>query len=237
MEPVIRADTPKETHVDKPRLRTERNRWFVAVLGLTMVVLVMLFFLFYAFEKAGNNKEIVYVKLEPAGGWSVVDYQPQDQQLFFKTTIDALLQRFAIARFGVNPPTIKTDWGEASVFMSPALAADFIDPQGFDALSKMKALEKSGNQAVIDIERGVEHYDEVMWSRSEQDQSVSIRSNVYLTRTLIKGGRKLVPEKLVLSVLWQLKDKAELAKDDLDALRLNPIGLTVLSYQLNKERT
>jgi hypothetical protein len=147
------------------------------------------------------------------------------------------LQRFAIARFGVNPPTIKTDWGEASVFMSPTLAADFIDPQGFDALSKMKALEKSGNQAVIDIERGVEHYDEVMWSRSEQDQSVSIRSNVYLTRTLIKGGRKLAPEKLVLSVLWQLKDKAELAKDDLDALRLNPIGLTVLSYQLNKERT
>ncbi|MFA0080328.1 conjugal transfer protein, partial [Vibrio artabrorum] len=72
MEPVIRADTPKETHRDKPRLRTERNRWFVAVLGLTMVVLVMLFFLFYAFEKAGNNKEIVYVKLEPAGGWSVV---------------------------------------------------------------------------------------------------------------------------------------------------------------------
>ncbi|MFA0196798.1 conjugal transfer protein, partial [Vibrio artabrorum] len=109
--------------------------------------------------------------------------------------------------------------------------------QGFDAMSKMKALKKSGNQAVIDIERGVEHYDEVTWSRSEQDQSVSIRSNVYLTRTLIKGGRHLPPEKLVLSVLWQLKDKAALAKEDLDTLRLNPIGLTILSYQLNKERT
>lgn len=236
MNSVMRSDE-KEKRDEKPTLRTERNRLFVIVLSLAFVMTLNVFLLFYAFEKAGNNKEIVYVKLEPNGGWSVVNYQPQDEQLFFKTTIDALLQRFAISRFAINPPTLKSDWGEASIFMSSELSQDFLNPRGFDALGKIEKLIKSGNRSEIDIERGVEHYDEVIFERSETDKTRVIRSNVYLTRTLVKGGRKLPPEKLVLSVQWQLRDKKSLSDAPLDELRLNPIGLTILSYQLNKERT
>lgn len=237
MNPVIRSETDKEPRDIKPTLRTERNRWFVAVLALSVVLALMMVFLFYAFEKANNNKEIVYVKLEPNGSWSLVDYQPDDKQLFFKTTIDALLQRFAIARFSITPETIHTDWGEASVFMSPKLADVFLSPSGFDALGKIEAIKASGNRAEIDIDRGVEHYDDVVWQGGESSSQTVIRSNVYLTRTVVKGGRKLPPEKLVLNLQWTLSSKKELVKQSMESLRLNPIGLTILSYQLNKERS
>ncbi|MGR5488127.1 VirB8/TrbF family protein [Vibrio alfacsensis] len=235
-EPVILEDSKPERRDEKPLLRTERNRWFFAVLSFSVVFLVFAFLLFYAFEKAQNNKEVVFVKLEPNGAWSVVDYLPQDEQLYFKTTIDALLQRFAKARYGLNPETIETDWGEASVFMSKALADSFVSPRGFDALGKIDAIRKLGNKADIDTSRGVEHYDDVNWKQGDAE-SVVVRSNIYLTRTLIKQGRKQAAEKLVLNVQWQLKDKTLLASDSMDVLRINPLGLTILSYQLNKERS
>ncbi|MGR5456569.1 conjugal transfer protein, partial [Vibrio alfacsensis] len=84
--------------------------------------------------------------------------------------------------------------------------------------------------------RGVEHYDDVNWKQGDAE-SVVVRSNIYLTRTLIKQGRKQAAEKLVLNVQWQLKDKTLLASDSMDVLRINPLGLTILSYQLNKERS
>ncbi|MFA0464475.1 conjugal transfer protein, partial [Vibrio sp. 10N.261.45.F1] len=71
----------------------------------------------------------------------------------------------------------------------------------------------------------------------ESSSQTVIRSNVYLTRTVVKGGRKQPPEKLVLNLQWTLSSKKELVKQSMESLRLNPIGLTILSYQLNKERS
>ena len=173
MEPILRVPGALEKREDKPLLRVERNRWFVAVLALCAVMALLLMLLWFAFIKAQNNKEVVYVKLEPSGGWSVVNYQPTDAQLFYKTTIDALLQRFALSRYAVTPETIETDWGEASVFMSPDLSAQFLSPQGFNALDKVKALRQNGKRAVITIERGIEHYDQVAWKEGESSTAVT----------------------------------------------------------------
>ena len=235
MEPILMEPVAPERREDKPMLRVERNRWFVAVLALCGVMALLLMLLWFAFVKAQNNKEVVYVKLEPNGGWSMVDYQPDDAQLFYKTTIDALLQRFALSRYAVTPETIETDWGEASVFMSPDVNAQFLSPQGFNALEKIEALRKNGQRAVITIDRGVEHYDQVAWKEGDASTSV-VRSNVYLTRQIEGNGRNPKPEHLVLNLQWRLADKSELAQRSMASLRLNPLGLTVLSYQLTKER-
>ncbi|SON51505.1 VirB8/TrbF family protein [Vibrio tapetis] len=235
-EPIVIEESHREKRDEKPPLRAERNRWFVMSLSLSGVIVILLLFLFYAFGQAQHTKEVVYVKLEPNGSWSVLSYSPNDSQLFYKTTIDSMLQRFAIARYGITPETISSDWGEAQNFMAEKLATDFVSLRGFNAIEKIEAIKKSKNSADIVIERGIEHYDSIDWQMADELSREAIRSNLYLTRTLTVNGKERDPEKLVLNVQWRLKEKKELANKSIDELRLNPIGLEILTYKLSKER-
>ncbi len=216
-------------------LRAERNRWFAICLSLVVVVFFSLAFAWFAFLKANNNKEIVYVKLAPNGSWSVVDYQPQDAQLYFKTTIDSLLSRYTSLRYQVNPSTIATDWGDASLLMGADLRDDFVSPRGFNAKEKAAKIVTSRDKVTIEF-RNIEHYDQINAISADGIENNVIRSNVYFTRTSKTMGRTTPPEKLVLSLQWQLMDKFELAEQSMDFLRINPIGIQVLSQQLNIER-
>ncbi len=218
------------------QLRAERNRWFTVCLGCFGVIALLVMFCWYAFAKAERNQEIIYVKLEPNGTWSVIDYQPDDGQLFFKTTIDASLERYVMARYKSNPATIESDWGEASAFMSPEMAEYFISPTGFDAWAKIEQLRKSKTKAEIDI-RDTEHYDQVDYLFESGQSSKVIRSNVYFTRTMTVNGKKHPPESLVLSVQWRLISKQALVKHPKARLRINPIGVEILTEQLKKERS
>ncbi len=220
------------------QLRAERNRWFVIALASFAVSALLVLFCWYAFAKAERNQEIVYVKLEPNGAWSVIDYQPEDSQLYFKTTIDASLERYAIARYKSDPATIESDWGEASVFMSPTMRDYFLAPapQGFDAWKKIEQIRKSKTLAEIAV-RDVEHYDQVDYLSDSGQTSKVIRSNLYFTRTLTVNGQKRPPEPLVLSVQWRLVSKQTLASLPKSHLRINPIGVEILTEQLKKERS
>ncbi|MGF1894063.1 conjugal transfer protein [Vibrio campbellii] len=220
------------------QLRAERNRWFLMTLASVILIALLILFCWYAFAKAELNQEIVYVKLEPNGAWSVIDYKPEDSQLYFKTTIDALLERYAIARYKSDPATIETDWGEASVFMSPEMRDYFLTPapQGFDALKKIEQIRKSKTKAVIDV-RDVEHYDQVDYLSDSGQTSKVIRSNLYFTRTLTVNGQKRPPEPLVLSIQWRLVSKKMLTQLPKTHLRINPIGVEILTEQLKKERS
>ncbi|HAS6111704.1 TPA: conjugal transfer protein [Vibrio vulnificus] len=220
------------------QLRAERNRWFVLSWAILALCSLLVLFCWYAFTKAEINQEIVYVKLEPNGAWSVIDYQPQDSQLYFKTTIDAALERFAIARYQSDPATIESDWGEASVFMSPEMRRQFLAPapDGFDAWQKIEQVKKSQSLASIEI-RGVEHYDQVEYGLEAQTRSKAIRSNLYFTRTMSINGQKQPPEALVLTLQWRLVSKSTLTTWPKSHLRVNPIGVEVLTTQLKKERS
>ncbi len=81
-EPIVIEESHREKRDEKPPLRAERNRWFVMSLSLSGVIVILLLFLFYAFGQAQHTKEVVYVKLEPNGSWSVLSYSPNDSQLF-----------------------------------------------------------------------------------------------------------------------------------------------------------
>lgn len=234
IENVSETKIPDENK-DNARLRTERNRWFFFCISLVVALIIGYVLLFMAFIQAQATKEILYVKLEPNGHWTTVEYKPQDSQLYFKTTIDTALQNFAISRYKVAPETIDTDWGEASVFMSEKLQSEFLDPRGFDAIGKKAVLQKGGLRVEIKI-RNVDHFDNVDWSFSPESTVSAVKSNIYLTRTITKGGKKEDPEAVVLTVQWHLKPKTELTKQTTEIIRLNPIGLEILSYELNKER-
>lgn len=218
------------------QLRAERNRWFMTTLICSAIIGLLVLFCWYAFAKAERNQEIIYVKLEPNGAWAVIDYQPDDSQLFFKTTVDASLERYAMARYAHHPATIESDWGEASVFMSPEMANYFVSAEGFDAWGKIETLRKSNSQAEITV-RGIEHYDQVDYLSDADTPGKAIRSNIYLSRTLTIKGEKKPPELLVLSVQWRLVSKAQLVKQSKDFIRINPIGVEILTEQLKKERS
>ncbi|WP_322805346.1 VirB8/TrbF family protein (plasmid) [Vibrio alfacsensis] len=220
------------------QLRAERNRWFMTALAGFVLSALLVLFCWYAFAKAELNQEIVFVKLEPNGAWSVIDYEPQDSQLYFKTTIDASLERYAISRYKSDPATIESDWGEASVFMSAELREYFLAPapQGFDAWKKIEQIRKSKTKADI-LVRDVEHYDQVDYLSDAGQSSKVIRSNIYFTRTLTVNGQKRPPESLVLSVQWKLVTKQELVQHPKTHLRINPIGVEILTEQLKKERS
>ncbi|MGL6262133.1 VirB8/TrbF family protein [Vibrio sp. WXL103] len=218
------------------QLRSERNRWFFATLGSFGLIGLLTLFCWYAFSKAETNKEIVYVKLAPNGTWSVIDYQPQDSQLYYKTTIDSALERFVIARYQLHPATINRDWGEAMVFMGADLRTHFLSPDGFNARGKMAALQKNTTQTDITI-RSVEHYDSVEWQSDAQSVGQAIRSNIYFSRTRNPESKSSKPEALVLNVQWRLVDKSTLTNRSIDEIRVNPIGVEILTTRLTKERS
>ena len=218
------------------QLRAERNRWFITTLFSLVVIGLLVCFSWYAFSKAERNQEIIYVKLEPNGTWSVIDYKPEDPQLYFKTSIDASLERYTVDRYKVDPATIIDDWARAAVFMSPEMESYFLDKKGFDAWGKIEHIQKSSDKANIDI-RYVEHYDEVDWSSPTGQISKAIRSNIYLTRTITTNGHKKDPELLVLTVQWRLISKDSLVKEPIESIRHNAIGVEILNEQLKKERS
>ncbi|WP_234497880.1 conjugal transfer protein [Vibrio maritimus] len=224
----VEDESPVNPHA---LLRSERNRLYILCVVLALSVSLALVFCFFAFQKAQNNKELIYVKLAPNGSWSVVDYQPDDSQLYFKTTIDALLTRFAISRYGVTPATIADDWAEAKALMAPSMAAHFVSPNGFNAIEKAASLAKSRDNITIHV-RNIEHYDQVTATDFSGQSRTRIRSNVYFSRERSAQHS----ESLVLSLQWQLMDKRSLSEESMSFLRLNPIGLQITDAQLNIER-
>ncbi|MEL7385822.1 MAG: conjugal transfer protein, partial [Pseudomonadota bacterium] len=98
IQTIVVEGNEEEYHNPTPsliaQLRAERNRWFLVALASISIIALLVLFSWYAFAKAELNQEIVYVKLEPNGAWSVIDYEPEDSQLYFKTTIDASLERY-----------------------------------------------------------------------------------------------------------------------------------------------
>ncbi|MCG6364630.1 conjugal transfer protein, partial [Vibrio fluvialis] len=63
-----------------------------------------------------------------------------------------------------------------------------------------------------------------------------VKSNVYFTRTVTNNGKKDEPEALVLTVQWHLKPKKEVTKQSNEIIQINPVGVEIVSYELNKER-
>lgn len=213
--------------------KAERNRLFTILVGLILVVIIAMCFSWYAFEKAQNNKEIMFIKMFPNGTWENVTYKSQDQQLYFKTTVDSLLAKYTEKRFGVQPITIASDYGEAQVFMDNDLRTEFLSKSGFDAVGKVQQYAKSKNFIKVIWKENV-HYDQI----TGQINGVSTRvfkTNIYFTVDKVTSGQSKKSD-MRLSLSWRLLSKQELEKQDKDYLRVNPIGLTVISQQLSLEK-
>lgn len=218
------------------KLEAANNRYLLIIILLIVAQMGQTWFSAYAFKKANNNKELVYIKLSPSGGGEVDNFKPEDEQLYYRATIDAALERFAKARFGQQPETVRRNYGEAGVFMSDPLMAQFIStqPGGFNASQRAVDIEADKNSDRIEVTWGFsDHYDRIPAVFNKKAGQV-IRSNVYITIATKNAGGMLkgTPEKKILRVQWRLLPKNVLAEKKMDWLRINPIGLELVEYDL-----
>lgn len=218
------------------KLEAANNRYLLIIILLIVAQMGQTWFSAYAFQKANNNKELVYIKLSPSGGGEVDSFKPEDEQLYYRATIDQALERFAKARFGQQPETVRRNYGEAGVFMSDPLMAQFIStqPGGFNASQRAVDIEADKNSDRIEVTWGFsDHYDRIPAVFNKKAGQV-IRSNVYITITTKNAGGmlKVTPEKKILRVQWRLLPKNVLAEKKMDWLRINPIGLELVEYDL-----
>lgn len=229
--------TDSEVPREVSKLRALNNRYFLIILLLIAGHFVQTWVSTKAFQKAQNNKELVYVKLYPDGTWHVGEFQPTDNQLYFRSTIDSLLETFAKSRYGQIPETIRRNYGEAGVFMSDAMMADFIStqPGGFNASQRAVDISADKNSDRIEVTWGfADHYDRIP-AVFEKKAGEVIRSNIYFTLTR-KSASGIVKQngvqKKILRVQWRLLPKKQLAEKKMDWLRLNPIGLEIIQAEL-----
>lgn len=227
------SDLPKRA----AGLAADRNRWFVAAVLLILAMMFMTALSWHAFNKASNNKEVVYVKLHPNGSWDIADFAPEDEQIFFKSTVDNLLERYLKTRFGVLPETVKRDYAEAATFMAPALYEDFVSSQagGFNAIQKAADIQDDTRRAErIEIKwKFPDHYDQVAAVFDKEKEQV-VRTNVYFKKTTksASGRVKGEPEHLIARLQWRLLPKTDLQEKSKAWLRANPIGLQIVSQEI-----
>ncbi|HDZ58137.1 MAG TPA: conjugal transfer protein [Pseudomonas xinjiangensis] len=224
--------------MQKAVLRADRNRWFVVALGLIVALMMMTGFMWYAFDKANNNKELVYIKLYPDGTSDVSEFRPEDEQLYFRSTIDAGLERFIKARFGQQAETIKRDYAEAAVFMSGPLYNDFIGAHegGYNAPQKaIDIIASAKNADRIEVTWGFsDHYDKIPAVFNNQSGEM-IRSNLYFTQTPKTATGLVKPDgvkRLIMRAQWRLLPKRTLAEKTRAWLRINPVGLEIVDYEV-----
>lgn len=235
-EKEIKKSSDSEVPKKNAALNAANNRYLLIIVLLILGHFVQTWVNASNFSKAQANKEIVYVKLSPDGTSDVSEFKPEDEQLYFRSTIDAALERFAKARYGQQPETIRRNYGEAGVFMSDALMNDFVStqPGGFNASQKAVDIAADKNSDRVDVDWGfADHYDRIP-AVFEKKAGEVIRSNVYITITTrsASGIIKGTPVKKILRVQWRLLPKKALAQKKMDWLRINPIGLEMVEYDL-----
>lgn len=233
----IRADDARPSIVNtqlktiEALIKTERNRLFILTLSLVLVVFLALAFCWHAYNTSTHNKELMYIKLYPNGSWENVTYHAQDTQLYFKTTVDSLLATYVTERYQIDPVTIGQNYGEALLFMSPALAQTFISPQGFNASQKAANTETIPNKTTTVTWQWNDHYDGYNGQLNGQTVQVE-RTNIYFTKQMTQAGVVSLPQPMMLTVSWTLLPKTTLAKKSSTFLKVNPIGLQILSQKL-----
>lgn len=232
------ADKREQTNSKKP---AEKAAWLVVNNKLWIFAICLLLVDVYqgwnnkrAFEAAMHTKEVVWIKMGADGTSTVEDFLPGDKPTFYKASVDSALERYLVARYGVQPETIKKDYGIAGVFMSNPMYNVFLSSQqgGFNAVQKAADVEANTNSVQrVEIKWGFpNHYDAVP-AVFGKEKGEMYRSNIYFTQTT-KSPSGLVMKDGVKQMIWRgqwhFLTKKELSKKSKEWLRANPVGIEII---------
>lgn len=228
-----RSELPKE----KAALKSEGYKIFVLALLLGVICIILIFYAWNRAEQADHSKEVLYIQMYPDGTSRVLKSLPQDVARATTAAVESALSKFINSCQGQHRETIRRDYSECSVFLESALYNKFIGKDvangDYDAASKAASIiaDKSANIVEIDW-RFADHYDEVLGTFDGKEQPV-LRSNIYYTKiTRDTSGRVINTEYLIDRLQWRLLPKSVIEKQAEDWLRVNPIGLKIVSENI-----
>jgi len=235
LSPEQQKSVSKRLPSDKTaQIRVDRNWWRLLSFLLVIALIVSIFIVKGANDRAGT-RDVVWVKMYPNGGWDVDTTDAFGQRDYFQTTVDGILAEFAQLRYSVIPETVRSDYGKTLLFLSNELATEFTAVGGYDAANKAAQFSASPSTPRVDIKVGpVDHYDRITGQLRSGKTTPVYRTNIPLKRTTrsAEGLPRGEPENLTLSVRWTVLSEDEIEKKDMQYLRANPIGLTILEYKL-----
>lgn len=223
----------KKTFKDRVgEIKKDRNVFFVVALILVGVVIYQSLSVSSLVEQTKKTREVIFIKVQPNGTYSVKDFLPEDEQVISTALVNSLLDRYTKSRFGQHKETIEQDYGEASVFMSQSLAGSFIDEKGFNARKKIKDVLSNPDSQIIDIEViDFDHYDVIDGVFDSQRKPV-IRSTLVFNRIIKdKNGVFIKKEPVRLKIQWSLLPKEILGQQNLAWLNINPVGIVIIDQQ------
>ncbi|EIX9714755.1 hypothetical protein VRR38_004723 [Salmonella enterica] len=212
-------------------LRTDRSILLVGLFLLGILNLWAVYRSGEAVESAKNTREVVWVKLLADGRSEVTSFKPEDEQPVFIRTVNSGLAHYIESRYQVHPETVKRDYAEAGVFMGGDLFADFTSKEGFNAAQKAADIAaKPGNITRKDIsDVQFDHYDQIDGDFSGTKKPV-IRTTITWKETEYRADGAPKPSvSRMQRITWTLLDRKEISQKSDGWLRLNPLGIEILT--------
>lgn len=213
-------------------IKKDRNVFLVVAIVIGVTSIYQSFSISNVVENTQRTREVVYIKVEPNGSHSISEFLPESEQPISTTMVNSLLNHYISVRYGINKETIERDYSEAYIFMSPKLGSLFMDEKGFNARGKIKEVISSNNIDSVKVRvTNYDHYD-VIEGQFNGTKKPIIRSVVEFEKTIISPDNKVKEKKQMrLKVQWTLLERAELSRQNLDWLNINPIGMVILDQQ------
>lgn len=212
-------------------LKTERTYLFVGLAFMALINIWTVYRSGEAVESAKNTREVVWVKLMPDGSSEVTDFKPKEEQPVYIRAVNSGLDHYIKSRYQVHAETIKRDYAEAGVYLGDKLFADFTSKAGFYAIQVASDIaDKPDSKARKDIsDVRFDHYDQIEGDFSGTKKPV-IRTTITWNEEEYKAdGTKKPPIPRMQRITWTLLDRDEISKKSDAWLRLNPLGIEILT--------
>lgn len=214
--------------------KANENKWFFVALASTLLAGVCAYGWHNADKRFAENVRVEWVKLSPNGTY-VVEYAERDKPVqYFDRTVESKLSEFAEKRYSKRRETISTDYGFASLMMSPELRTDFMENE---KAAKVAAdlVECKECAQVENIIRDVQSIDKdlVPGSKDRQQYNALIFSTFKIRE---KGGRVTGCANKIITLIWTFRPKEEILNRR-DELRYNPLGQEIIRSTIRDDPT
>lgn len=240
---VVLDETEQKLADRNSKKPAEKAAWLVVNNKLWIFALCLLLIDVYqgwsnkrAFEAAMHTKEVVWIKMGPGGDSTVESFAPGDKPTFYKASVDSALERYLTSRYGVQPETVKKDYGVAGVFMSQPMYNLFLSTQqgGYNAVQKAADIQANPNSVNrVEIKWGFpNHYDSLpAVFGKEQTPGEMFKSNIYFTEITRSPSGIIVKDGVKQKIWrgeWHFLTQKELGKKSKEWLRANPVGIEII---------
>lgn len=233
--PVDKSNIEQKNRVaDKTKyavLRTERTYLFIGLAFMALVNVWCVYRSGEAVESAKNTREVVWVKLMADGSREVTDFKPKDQQPVFIRSINADLDHYIKSRYQVHAETISRDYAEAGVFLGQKLFKEFTDKDGFYAIQVAADIaakpDSKPRKDISDVR--FDHYDLIDGDFSGEKKPVVRTTITWKEEEYKADGTKKPAVPRMQRITWTLLDRKEISKKSIPWLRLNPLGIEILT--------